>query len=363
MAKRIIFILSIFTASLFLVNNANAFNLGDPQQVYIYPTNPTKSQVRFGNSERDFYPTEMVAGYNTFQFDIDLQSPGFVYNTQYQLYDLTNIISSGNYLIPLTIQYQQKNLSSALEYRAPGSNGSILLTTCVDTATHAYINSSTGVADLTCTYLIYVHNYNNNNEMTVNLQPMISFQSPGMNIRFSKNVGIIPVTSSSGGGGGGSADISDIKNRVAALLAESYVSTDVQRAILQAIQNQSSSLETALENALESHDDIQQEKYEDQADETEQTINNDSSAAQGTATSLLSVVGQFIGVLTSAQPTNCNIDASLIPHLPLGNLNLCTHSPPPVITIIGSLLLIAFVVPLAYYTVKRMLALIGSFQS
>lgn len=118
-------------------------------------------------------------------------------------------------------------------------------------------------------------------------------------------------------------------------------------------------VEQAIDNARESEKD----EYENQADENEQTANDNSSAAQGTATSLLSVVGQFIGVLTSAQPTNCNLNGNLVPHLPLGQLNLCQNSPPAAITILGSLLLIAFVVPLAYHTVKRMLALIGSFQS
>lgn len=107
----------------------------------------------------------------------------------------------------------------------------------------------------------------------------------------------------------------------------------------------------------------EKEEYQDQAEDVEDDINSDSSAAQGTATTLLSVVGQFITTLTSAQPTNCNLNGDLIPHLPLGNLNLCQNSPPPAITALGSLLLIAFVVPLAYHTVKRMLALIGSFQT
>lgn len=118
-------------------------------------------------------------------------------------------------------------------------------------------------------------------------------------------------------------------------------------------------VEQAIDNARES----EKQEYEDQAQETEDIANDESSAAQGTATTLLSVVGQFIGVLTSAQPTNCNLNGNLVPHLPLGQLNLCQNSPPAAITILGSLLLIAFVVPLAYHTVKRMLALIGSFQS
>lgn len=118
-----------------------------------------------------------------------------------------------------------------------------------------------------------------------------------------------------------------------------------------------------IESAIDSAREDEKSEYEDQADETENTANDESSAAQSTATSLLSVVGQFIGVLTSAQPTNCNLNGNLIPHLPIGNLNLCQNDPPAAIVVLGSLLLIAFVVPLAYHTVKRMINLIGSFQS
>lgn len=117
--------------------------------------------------------------------------------------------------------------------------------------------------------------------------------------------------------------------------------------------------QTAIENALAD----EKQEYEEQAQDNEQSINSDSSAAQSTATTLLSVVGQFISTLTSAQPTNCNLDGSLIPHLNLGTLNLCSFQMPTALTVLGSLVLIAFVVPLAYHTVKRMLALIGSFQN
>lgn len=122
-------------------------------------------------------------------------------------------------------------------------------------------------------------------------------------------------------------------------------------------------VEEGVKNAMDDVEDEQQDKYEDQASENEDTISSDSTAAQNTATSLLQVIVQAIGVFSSAQPTNCNIDGSLIPHLPLGTLNLCQNSPPAAITALGSILLIGFVVPLAYHLVKRMLALIGSFQS
>lgn len=122
-------------------------------------------------------------------------------------------------------------------------------------------------------------------------------------------------------------------------------------------------IEQGVKDAMDSVEDEQQAKYEQQAEDNEDDIDAASSAAQSTATSLTSVLTQFLGILTSAQPTNCVLNGDLMPHLPLGQLDLCQNSPPAAITALGSLILIAFVVPLAYHLVKRMLALIGSFQS
>lgn len=120
-----------------------------------------------------------------------------------------------------------------------------------------------------------------------------------------------------------------------------------------------------VDNSVNNPDYIQQEKddLENQKQESEDTANEESSGAQSSATSLLDVVVQFVSTLTSASPSSCTLDGSLIPHLPLGSLNLCQNSPPPAIVALGSILLIGFVVPLAYNLVKRMLGLIGSFQS
>lgn len=154
-----------------------------------------------------------------------------------------------------------------------------------------------------------------------------------------------------------SSDIQNLSNNITSAIEDLQISVESSGGVTPAqIQD---ATETAIKNTLEE----EKEEYEDQAEENETSINSDSSAAQSTATSLLGVVGQFISTLTSAQPTNCNLNGNLIPHLPLGNLDLCQNSPPAAITLLGSLVLIAFVVPLAYHTVKRMLALIGSFQS
>lgn len=118
-------------------------------------------------------------------------------------------------------------------------------------------------------------------------------------------------------------------------------------------------------DAVNNPEYIQDEKQdlENQKQEAEDTAEQESSQAESTGTSLLSVVSQFISSFSSASPSSCTVDGSLIPHLPLDSLNLCQNSPPPAITALGSLILIGFIVPLAYNLVKRMLALIGSFQT
>lgn len=165
------------------------------------------------------------------------------------------------------------------------------------------------------------------------------------------------------------ADLTTVINNLNTVISNQNIIGDELRTIESVMrlirngQTTPSQIEAAVSDAIQSERESEQTQYEDQAEENEQTVEDNSSAAQSTATTLLGVVGQFISVLTSAQPTNCNLNGDLIPHLPLGNLNLCQNSPPAAITALGSLLLIAFVVPLAYHTVKRMLALIGSFQS
>lgn len=135
--------------------------------------------------------------------------------------------------------------------------------------------------------------------------------------------------------------------------------------ILEAIEDISLSqagMEQAVENGVENAQENEKEQYEQQAEENEQEIDDASSAAESTGQSLLSILTQFLSVLTNAQATDCYLDATLIPHLSVPRLNLCANSPPPAIVALGSLLLIAFVVPLAYHLVKRLLALIGEFQ-
>lgn len=117
-----------------------------------------------------------------------------------------------------------------------------------------------------------------------------------------------------------------------------------------------------IEQAIDSAREDEKDEYEQQAEDNESDINDASADAEATGQSLLSILTGFLSVLTSAQPTNCNLDTTLIPHLSIPAVNLCQNSPPSAIVVLGSLILIGFVVPLAYHLVKRLLALIGEFQ-
>ena len=213
---------------------------------------------------------------------------------------------------------------------------------------------------LYCSVLIYKITRGTTLTFSANL---FGFTNSGFKIFLPTNYNWIEVTDDSGGG---NVNISQIETDVQNILVQAQNSNlllnDIKTLLNQVKtqgQAQQQTIETAIQNAL----DDEKDDYEQQSQDNETTINSDSSAAQGAATTLLGVVGQFISTLTSAQPTNCNLDGSLIPHLNLGTLNLCTYQMPAALTVLGSLVLIAFVVPLAYHTVKRMLALIGSFQN
>lgn len=122
--------------------------------------------------------------------------------------------------------------------------------------------------------------------------------------------------------------------------------------------------EQATTNAVNNPEYIQQEKQDlqDAKDDAEDSADDSQDDVDASTSSLLAVLSNFLGVLTSVTPSNCYLDGSLFPHLNLGQLNLCENAPPPAITALGSLLLIAFVIPLVYNTIKMIINLFSEFQ-
>lgn len=111
-------------------------------------------------------------------------------------------------------------------------------------------------------------------------------------------------------------------------------------------------------------DQGEQEKSETnaQVQAGDSASNSSSSDASSQGSTLLSAFQSFIGALTSASPSNCNLDMDL-GNLDLGNANLCSISPPPAFQVVSSIVLIGFCVPLSIATAKKLVSLFRSFQS
>lgn len=119
-----------------------------------------------------------------------------------------------------------------------------------------------------------------------------------------------------------------------------------------------------VDNSVNNPEYIQQEKsdLQEQAQVTENTANSDSEESQQVATNLLSIVSAFVTAVNNADEGDCSLDGNLLPHLPLGSLNLCSFPVPTAVSALGSLILIGVLVPFAYHVVIRFLNLIHEMQ-
>lgn len=105
----------------------------------------------------------------------------------------------------------------------------------------------------------------------------------------------------------------------------------------------------------------QAEATQDAADEASSSGSSSEASAEVATSSLISVIGGFVSVVTSATPTNCQINA-YTDHLDMGNIDLCANPVPSYIQIIGSIILICAVIPLAIILFNRFIGLFRSFQ-
>ena len=121
------------------------------------------------------------------------------------------------------------------------------------------------------------------------------------------------------------------------------------------------------DKAAEELDEMNQKDDQDRSDIESQSSTIDSSgessqqSAQNTGTTLLAAFSSFVTAITSASPSNCNIDMDL-GNLDLGIVNFCTLSPPPEFQVLGSIFLILFCVPLSIATARKVISLFRSFQ-
>lgn len=100
---------------------------------------------------------------------------------------------------------------------------------------------------------------------------------------------------------------------------------------------------------------------ESQQSDSQSGADDSQAEAEATGTTLLAAFTGFVGALTSASPSNCNIDMDL-GNLDLGVVNLCQLSLPQPFPTIASIMLILFCVPLSIATARKVINLFRSFQ-
>lgn len=118
---------------------------------------------------------------------------------------------------------------------------------------------------------------------------------------------------------------------------------------------------TNLGNKVDNINKDVEDKTEQNAQNAQNQGNNSSESASQASTGLINAIGGFVGAITSASASNCNIVANLN-HLDLGTLDLCDFQVPSFIQIIGSLILISLIIPFAIIMFKRFIGLFRSFQ-
>lgn len=129
---------------------------------------------------------------------------------------------------------------------------------------------------------------------------------------------------------------------------------------------QGSTFDFGVSNALLLRPSDATKKEEDAANENieqnETDSNSSSSDAENASQSLLSAIGSFVSAITSASPSNCNIDGDM-GKFDIGQVNLCSNPVPTYMQVISSLILICICIPFAIIMFNRFIALFRSFQT
>ena len=137
---------------------------------------------------------------------------------------------------------------------------------------------------------------------------------------------------------------------------------------------------TWLENALQTSSgdtaqvvqELKQQNQQDQQDrqdlqdsqsDADSSADDSSQQAEATGSTLLQAFTSFVSALTSANPSDCNIDFNIMGYINGGRVNLCQLNIPPALQTISSIILIGFCVPLSIATAKKIIGLFRSFQS
>lgn len=108
-------------------------------------------------------------------------------------------------------------------------------------------------------------------------------------------------------------------------------------------------------------DDQDRSDIESQSSDIDSDSDDSQQAAEGTGQTLLTAFTGFVTAITSARPSNCNLNMDM-GNLDLGTVNFCQLSPPQEFQTLASIFLILFCVPLSIATARKVINLFRSFQ-
>lgn len=134
----------------------------------------------------------------------------------------------------------------------------------------------------------------------------------------------------------------------------------------QAPQQEDDEILQEIKDVLESQDERQIEKYQQQQDEVESDIGGLNNDISGTSSSLLRVFQLFIQAITSVDPSDCNFTIDLFSASAFGagdeardyNVNLCSLPVPSAFATVGSIVMIFITVTVSYFAVRKFISLL-----
>ena len=133
------------------------------------------------------------------------------------------------------------------------------------------------------------------------------------------------------------------------------------------LKNGVTNLNNKLNQTNDKLDDIKDEMQKeentanDNIEQGNEAADASSEDAENATSSLISVIGQFVGAVTTASPSNCLINGNM-GNFSMGQIDLCPNPVPAFVQIISSLILIAICVPFALIMFNRFINLFRSFQ-
>lgn len=139
----------------------------------------------------------------------------------------------------------------------------------------------------------------------------------------------------------------------------------IHQPFISVYKSESSKIDSSVNDVNDTLKD-QAQKEEDAANKNQDDLSSGSDSSQDDANkateSLFEVITGFISAITFTSPSNCNIDMNL-GFFDGGSVNLCKGGSNPIVSVVGSIMLIGLCVPLCWAAISKMVALFRSFQT